>query len=224
MKKVAPKVKRILNMSLKQAKLYDDWEVKVEHIMISLINDYNNNAIKVLEDMGVDVDVLHKKIEKTLIRNKKEEYDIYETDDGTIPLNPTSQNIIKGAEKECDILEEDYLDTQHIVLSLLKTKNAINRILKNMKITYKTYNDQVKKSDIENSIEPLDTDENEEFKDYGNSPKNKSKNNSTPILDNFSVDVTKMAIDGKIDPVIGRDKLLGELLRYLPGKRKITQL
>ena len=46
-----------------------------------------------------------------------------------------------------------------------------------MKITYKTYNDQVKKSDIENSIEPLDTDENEEFKDYGNSPKNKSKNN-----------------------------------------------
>jgi len=103
MKKVAPKVKRILNMSLKQAKLYDDWEVKVEHIMISLINDYNNNAIKVLEDMGVDVDVLHKKIEKTLIRNKKEEYDIYETDDGTIPLNPTSQNIIKGAEKECDI-------------------------------------------------------------------------------------------------------------------------
>jgi ATP-dependent Clp protease ATP-binding subunit ClpA len=129
-------------MSLKQAKLYDDWEVKVEHIMISLINDYNNNAIKVLEDMGVDVDVLHKKIEKTLIRNKKEEYDIYETDDGTIPLNPTSQNIIKGAEKECDILEEDYLDTQHIVLSLLKTKNAINRILKNMKITYKTYNDQ----------------------------------------------------------------------------------
>ena len=220
MKKVAPKVKRILNMSLKQAKLYDDWEVKVEHIMISLINDYNNNAIKVLEDMGVDVDLLHKKIEKTLIRNKKEEYDIYETDDGTIPLNPTSQNIIKGAEKECDILEEDYLDTQHIVLSLLKTKNAINRILKNMKITYKTYNDQVKKSNIENSIEPLDTDENEEFKNHGNTPKNKSKSKSTPILDNFSVDVTKMAIDGKIDPVIGRDRTIKRVAQILARKKK----
>ena len=48
MKKVADKVKRILNMSLKQAKLYDDWEVKIEHIMIALINDYNNNAIRTL--------------------------------------------------------------------------------------------------------------------------------------------------------------------------------
>ena len=66
MKKVVPKVKRILNMSLKQAKLYEDWEVKIEHIMIALINDYNNNAIKILEDMGIDVDVLHKKIEKSL--------------------------------------------------------------------------------------------------------------------------------------------------------------
>ena len=103
MKKVVPKVKRILNMSLKQAKLYDDWEVKIEHIMISLINDYNNNAIKILEDMGIDIDMLHKKIEKSLIKNKKED-DMYDIHDDTIPLNTTSQNIIKGAEKECDLL------------------------------------------------------------------------------------------------------------------------
>ena len=55
MKKVVPKVKRILSMSLKQAKLYEDWEVKIEHIMIALINDYNNNAIRILEDKGIDV-------------------------------------------------------------------------------------------------------------------------------------------------------------------------
>ena len=110
MKKVADKVKRILNMSLKQAKLYDDWEVKIEHIMIALINDYNNNAIKTLEDMDVDIDILHKKIEKSLVKNKKED-EMYDINNDTIPLNTTSQNIIKGAEKECDLLKEDYLDT-----------------------------------------------------------------------------------------------------------------
>jgi ATP-dependent Clp protease ATP-binding subunit ClpC len=89
-----------------------------------------------------------------------------------------------------------------------------------MKITYKTYNDQVKKSNIENSIEPLDTDENEEFKNHGNTPKNKSKNKSTPILDNFSVDVTKMAIDGKIDPVIGRDRTIKRVAQILARKKK----
>ena len=66
MKKVLPKVKRIINMSIKQAKYYGDDAVKIEHIIISLINDYNNNAIKTLVEMGVDVDKLHKMIEKKL--------------------------------------------------------------------------------------------------------------------------------------------------------------
>ena len=201
MKKVVPKVKRILSMSLKQAKLYEDWEVKIEHIMIALINDYNNNAIRILEDMGIDVDILHKKIEKSLVKNKKNE-EIYEfTNDATPPLNSITQNIIKGAEKECDNLKEEYLDTQHILLSLLKTKNNVNGILKSMKITYKDYNSQVKRYIVENSIETPETNDDEPFKNFKKQSKTKSKNNSTPILDNFSVDVTKSAFDGKIDPV-----------------------
>ena len=99
MKKILPKVKRILNMSIKQAKLYDDREVTIEHIMVALINDYNNNAIKMLEEMGVDIDRLHKKIELSLIKNKNED-DIYDIIDDIIPLNTNSQNIIKGAEKD----------------------------------------------------------------------------------------------------------------------------
>ena len=55
MKKILPKVNKILNMSIKQAKFYGDNEVKIEHIIISLINDYNNNAVKVLLDIGVDL-------------------------------------------------------------------------------------------------------------------------------------------------------------------------
>jgi ATP-dependent Clp protease ATP-binding subunit ClpC len=219
MKKVVPKVKRILNMSLKQAKLYEDWEVKVEHIMIALINDYNNNAIKILEEMGIDIDILHKKIEKSLSKNKSVE-EFYDITNDVIPLNTISQNIIKGAEKECDILREDYLDTQHILLSLLKTKNIVNGILKTMKVTYKGYNSQVKKYIIENSIDSPETNEGEPFKSYKKQSKTKSKSNTTPILDNFSIDITKMAIEGKIDPVIGRDKTIQRVAQILARKKK----
>jgi ATP-dependent Clp protease ATP-binding subunit ClpC len=219
MKKIAPKVKRILNMSLKQAKLYDDLEVKIEHIMIALINDYNNRAIKTLEDMGIDVDVLHKKIERSLIKNKKED-EMYDISDDTIPLNFTSQNIIKGAEKECDILKEDYLDTHHIILSILKTKNSINGILKIMKVTYKSYDSQIKKSVIEDSMGPFDTDEDKPFNNDKPQPKRKGKSNETPLLNNFSVDITKMAIDGRIDPVIGRDKTIQRVAQILARKKK----
>jgi ATP-dependent Clp protease ATP-binding subunit ClpC len=219
MKKILPKVKRILNMSIKQAKLYDDREVTIEHIMVALINDYNNNAIKMLEEMGVDIDRLHKKIELSLIKNKNED-DIYDIIDDIIPLNTNSQNIIKGAEKECDLLKEDYLDTQHILLSLLKTKNSISRIFNNMKVTYKSYNNQIKKTIIESSIEPLDSDEDKPFKSNKNHFKIKTKSKETPLLDNFSVDITKMAMDGKIDPVIGRDKIIQRVAQILARKKK----
>lgn len=76
MRKVLPKVKKVINMSLKQAKMYGDSEVRIEHIIISLINDYNNNAVKVLNDLGVDVDYLHKKIEISLLKEKKEDDDV----------------------------------------------------------------------------------------------------------------------------------------------------
>lgn len=69
MKKVQPKVKKIVNRSIEEAKLYADVEIKLEHVMIALINDYDNRAIKFLEELKIDVDDLHKKVEANLINN-----------------------------------------------------------------------------------------------------------------------------------------------------------
>ena len=217
MKKILPIVKKILNMSIKQAKLHEDWEVRVEHLMIAMINDYDNTSIKVLIDMGVDVDVLHKKIEKSISKLKKDG-DGYDLND-TLPLNNVTENIIKGAEKECDIFKEEYLDTPHILLSLLKTKNEISRILKTMKVTYNKYSKELKSYNVKNSIEPMDTEE-EDFKRYKKEGKSKSSGNSTPILDNFSSDLTKKALEGKIDPVIGRDEIIQRVAQILSRKKK----
>ena len=89
-----------------------------------------------------------------------------------------------------------------------------------MKVTYKGYNSQVKKYIIENSIDSPETNEDEPFKNYKKQSKTKSKSNTTPILDNFSVDITKMAMDGRIDPVIGRDKTIQRVAQILARKKK----
>ena len=218
MKKISTKVKKIINMSIKQAKLYEDWEVRVEHLMVAIINDYDNVAIKVLIEMGIDVDVAHKKIENSIskLNSGSEDYDI----SSPLPLNIITENVIKGAEKECDILNNEYLDTQHILLSLLKTKNEINNILKSMKVTYKKYDKELKIYTIKNSIEPMDSDEGENFKNYKKQIKGKGKSNETPILDNFSVDLTKRAVEGEIDPVIGRDDIIQRVAQILARKKK----
>ncbi len=212
MKKVLPKVKRIINMSLKQVKFYGDNEVRIEHIIISLINDYNNNAIKTLVKMGVDVDRLHKQIEKIIIV-EKDDYQNVKINSKELSIDSVVENVLKGAEKECENLNDDYLDTQHIVLSLLKIKNNISNLLKSMKINYKEY-----RNNIVNSTEPVDSDGENNFKKP--KPKSGNKNNETPILDNFSIDVTKRASEGKIDPVIGRDESIQRVAQILARKKK----
>jgi ATP-dependent Clp protease ATP-binding subunit ClpC len=213
MKKVLPKVKRIINMSVKQAKYYGDSEVRIEHIIISLINDYNNNAIKTLVKMNVDVDKLHKNIEKRLIK-EKDDYENVKVSNKDIPIEISTENILKNAENECNQLNDEYLDTQHILLSSLKTKNNISNVLKIMKVTYNDY-----KNNIVSAIEPMENEDDNKNRERNNKPKS-SKSNETPILDNFSIDVTKRASEGKIDPVIGRDEAIQRVAQILARKKK----
>jgi len=212
MKKVLPKVKKIINKSIDEAKLYNNNVITIEHIVIALINDYDNNAIKFLLELNIDIDDFHKKIEKILILNSRKS----STNITSLPLNEYAQKIIKMAEKECDNLEETYLDTPHILLSILNDKNNISKILKNMGITYKKYNDKVKKYVIEDNFEPVDDPDPL----FGRGQRKKTTNTKTPILDNFSLDITKRAAEGKIDPVIGRDDAIQRVAQILSRKKK----
>ena len=217
MKKVLPKVKKVINMSLIQAKMYGDEEIRIEHIVISLINDYNNNAIKILTDLGVDVDVLHKKIEMLLLKEKKEQIT---TKNKELPLEVTAEKILKGAENECDNMGDDFLDTQHLLLSTLKVRNSVGSFLKGFKINYTMVKKHMEKNLIQNSIDPIDSDDENIFRDNKKSNKKSNKTNETPILDNFSIDVTKRASEGKIDPVIGRDESIQRVAQILARKKK----
>lgn len=217
MKKVLPKVKKVINMSLIQAKMYGDEEIRIEHIVISLINDYNNNAIKILTDLGVDVDILHKKIEMSLLKEKKEQTP---TKNKELPLEVTAEKILKGAENECDNMGDDFLDTQHLLLSTLKVKNSVGSFLKGFKINYTMVKKHMEKNLIQNSIDPIDSDDENIFRDNKKLNKKSNKSNETPILDNFSIDVTKRASEGKIDPVIGRDESIQRVAQILARKKK----
>ena len=214
MKKVQPKVKKIINKSIEEAKLYGDTEINIEHIIIALINDYDNEAIKYLIELGVDINKLHGKVEK-LVYSPSDDDTIINL--SLLPMSEYTKKIIADAEIECDKLKELYLNTAHIMLSILKEKNNISKILEKMGANYKDYKKTVKKHLIEDSFDSMDEEENI----FSNRPpKKKNKNSGTPILDNFSVDVTKKASEGKIDPVIGRDDVIQRVAQILSRKKK----
>ena len=131
MKKVLPKVRKIINMSIKQTKIYDDYELKIDYIILSIINDYNNSAIRILLNMNIDIDKLYKEIENNILTNKRKVNIDFNEEEPDIEY--VTRDILKKAEIECDDLNEDFLDTHHILLSTLKNKNDINKIFKKMK-------------------------------------------------------------------------------------------
>ena len=85
-----------------------------------------------------------------------------------------------------------------------------------MGIDYKIYNSIVKKHLIEGSFESMEESEGV----FGRQPKKRNKNSNTPILDNFSLDITKRASEGKIEPVIGRDDIIQRVAQILSRKKK----
>tara|TARA_R110000803_G_scaffold5996_2_gene19682 strand:+ start:5128 stop:7593 length:2466 start_codon:yes stop_codon:yes gene_type:complete len=213
MKKILPKVRKIINMSIKQAKIYNDYEVKIEYIIMSLINDYNNSAIKILNSLGVNIDKLYHKIEKQMVKNKLEKK--FHFNENEIDLELTTKKIIRKAEIECDGLNEDFLDTHHILLSTLKINNNINSIFKNMGISYSKFKKESELFIVKNSIDDIDDEEI-----YKNKKTTKKTKSSTPILDNFSIDITKIASEGKIEPVIGREETIKRVVQILSRKKK----
>jgi ATP-dependent Clp protease ATP-binding subunit ClpC len=214
MKKVKPKVKTIISKSIQKAKFYNDFEIKTEHFFISLLNDDDNNAVHHLKDYGVNINLLIATIEYYVEVN----HDSVVVKD--IPFSNELSVILKNSEKEANNFKSEYLETQHILLSLLKSENNITNILNGMGVDYKSLKqrigDNTKIKDIKNSIE--DMDENESKSNKGKSTE--KKYSKTPILDNFSEDITKKAAEGNIDPVIGRDDIIQRVAQILSRKKK----
>ena len=214
MKKVYPKVKKIINRSLEEAKNRGCEEVKLEHLIISMINDDNNEGTKYLKRLNIDLDKLHTLIELKVGVNGDLEPNKIKVKN--ISLNKETEEIIKNAGDECDKLGEEYINTHHIILSLLNENNFITKIIEKMGVNYKKYSDE-----ISNSFGNIHNDDDDDDDMGMEKPKKKYKGNSaTPILDNFSTDVTKNAEEGKIDPVIGRKNEIQRVAQILSRKKK----
>jgi len=214
MKSVVAKVKKIMNSSFQIAKQFNDVSVRPEHILLSIIKDSNNNGVKTLKSMGVDVKKLTNKLELTCQQNivprVEKKYNI-------LPLSKESTEIINNSENECNKFGNDMIDLNHIILSMLNSKSEVNSLLKGFDVDYNNFNNKSKELNIMASHE----DDGQEF---NQSEPEKRKFNKvvtkTPILDNFSKDITNDVENGKIDPVIGRDEEIERVAQILSRRKK----
>ena len=220
-REIYPKVKIIMNHSVKEAKSFDDIKVRPEHVILSILSDDDNECTKVLKSMKIETQELYDRI-TDYVRKNDLTPKAYNTsvNKRTLPLSDETKAIIKALDKECEKLNDNMIDTTHIMLSTLISKHPISEFLSSLGITYNSFKKAMlggQSEDVRNGALDDDTEETESFKKKQKVSDSKSK---TPVLDNFCRDVSKAVEKGEIDPVVGRHSEIKRVSQILSRRKK----
>jgi len=224
-KKFSPIVKQVITTSREEAiRLGHDY-IGTEHLLLGLVKEQKSLAIKVLRSLNINLGALKKSIEESIQSRSGTKANM---NVGELPLNKQVEKVLKVTFLEAKMLKSQEISPEHIMLSILKNKdNLASRILRQFDVDYEIYKtemDYVKQEqeftypDVFNSSsESDDTFEDEQSGKFQRKGNSKSR---TPVLDNFGRDITKLADEGKLDPIIGRETEIERVSQILSRRKK----
>lgn len=223
----SPKVSEILSFSREEAERLTSASVAPEHIMLAILREKSGPVWELFNKWEIDIENIKKKIED----NIKEETINSTTSIPDIQLNEQANNILRLAVLEARLQHTLTVDILHLFLAILhdSSNNAAKKVMEDSGLNYNNVLSMLQKSTNlpKNGIGMADEDEMDD--DIMSSPsdnnnKDKTKSNShtkskTPVLESFGTDLTKAAAEGKLDPVVGREKEIMRVCEIL-GRRK----
>jgi len=217
-------VKEIISYSREEALRLGNDFIGTEHLLLGLIRDGENTAIKILKQLNVDLYELRKEVELA-VRDKtgKNIANI-----NSLPLTKQAEKVIRVTVLEAKALKSPLVETEHLMLSILKNKeNIATQILNQYDVDYDLFKTEL---GVVRSNEPRSeyTEENDDdFEDerkqgYSSQQKKAAGNakSKTPVLDNFGRDITKLAETGALDPIVGREKEIERVSQILSRRKK----
>ncbi|MFZ1358734.1 MAG: ATP-dependent Clp protease ATP-binding subunit [Saprospiraceae bacterium] len=227
-KKFSPEVKKIITQSRDEALRLGNNYIGTEHLLLGLMADRDSKASKVMESMDVDFDELIKLLEDTA----KDKSQVSATINlGNVPLDKHAEKVLKVTFLEAKLFKTDEISPEHLLLSMLKHKdNMASKILKKYDIDYESYRtelDYMINNDFTNEwpdIYNMSAGSGDDYpiEDDGVSryQKKGASKSKTPVLDNFGRDITKLAEEGKLDPIIGREVEIERVSQILSRRKK----
>lgn len=227
-RKFSPKVKKIIQYSREEAiRLGHDF-IGTEHFLLGMIKDDESLPIKVLNSLDVNIRELKTKIEST--KNVVSETDLgYNY--GSIPLNKHAEKVLKVTSLEAKVYKSDEIKPEHLMLSILKLEeNTAYKILHEFDVDYDSFRSELEyvkqETDLykqeftsqapsDSDMPPMDDDD-----DQFSSVRRSGSKSRTPVLDNFGRDISRLASEGKLDPIIGRDNEIERVSQILSRRKK----
>ncbi len=202
------RVQEVIRLSREEALRLGHDYIGTEHLLLGIIREGQGVAVRILRNLDVDLVKLKKSVEDT-VRTSGGTLTI-----GNIPLTKQAEKVLKITQIESKIYKSDVIGTEHILLSLLRDEdNIATQILHQFNVTYD--NSRAELNNILSSKESGKATQQQSF----TAPK-KVEKTKTPVLDNFGRDLTKLAIEDKLDPVIGREKEIERVAQVLSRRKK----
>ncbi len=218
-REIYPKVKVIMNQSIKEAKNFDDSKVRPEHIILSILSDDDNECTRVLKKIKIDTSELYDKL-SDYVRKSDLTPRGYTSVKRSLPFSDETKTILKTLDKECEKVNDNMIDTTHIMLAILNSKQPVVEFLATIGITYNSFRKTMlgnKNDEVTNGALDDDNEEMDSFKKKQKISEGKSK---TPVLDNFCRDISKAVEKGEIDPVVGRESEIKRVSQILSRRKK----
>jgi len=221
----SPRVKDVITYSKEEALRLGHDFIGTEHLILGLIRNGEGKAIDILNFLGIDLNELRRKIESLNPINFDNE--VKESTKKNLHLTRQAERALKTTFLEAKLFQSSIINTAHLLLCILRNENdPTTKIFNNMEVNYNVVKDEYKSiigkdeftDDIPDSKETSDTEEMKTTKTKS------SKKSKTPVLDNFGKDLTFMAENDELDPIIGREIEIQRVSQILSRRKKNNPL
>src|SRR5690606_32302318 len=222
--KFSNRVKEVISLSREEALRLGHDYIGTEHLILGMIREGEGVAVGVLKKLGVPLDELRSEIEK--ISKGTATHQIKNL--ANIPLTKASEKVLKITYLEAKIFKAQLIGTEHLLLSILRdADNLATQILNKFDVNYETVKEMLEYQN-ETPMASSDTDDPDDDSSKifgsgsaaGGKEKKGTEKSRTPVLDNFGRDLTRLAEDNKLDPIVGREKEIERVAQILSRRKK----
>ncbi|MAZ29433.1 MAG: Clp protease ClpC [Cytophagaceae bacterium] len=231
----SPRVKDVIAYSKEEALRLGHDFIGTEHLMLGLLRDGSGKAIEILQALDVDLGHLRRKVE--ILSPANPSSGIGSNEKKNLHLTRQAERALKTTFLEAKLFQSSSINTAHLLLCVLRNENdPTTKLLNKLKVDYDNVKDQFKlmMTSDDDYIEPIKDESFSDDEDTGtdgtrenpfNAPANKgNKKSKTPVLDNFGRDLTALAEEDKLDPVVGREKEIERVSQILSRRKKNNPL
>lgn len=208
MERFTQRARRVLSLAQEEAERLQHHQIGTEHLLLGLMREEGGVAGRVLRDLGLDL----RRVEELVTRLSTSENKTASTQ---LDLSPGTKKVLELAVDEARRMGHHYIGTEHLLLGLVRQQEGIALdVLRRLGVSPEEVRRQTRKVLQENPVQS-----SQQTQDRPHNKPNKP-NDKTPLVDQLATDLTALAQDGKLDPVVGREMEIERVIQVLSRRRK----